>query len=177
MTDPDALWPVRLRLSDVQRRTAALELEADDGRRVAIARALDLLALACFTARVEVRPWLDGLEITACWDADFTQTCGVSLDPFKTTVSGEFIVRAVPEGSPAAGAPASEITVDPNAEDPPDLLEGEEVDVGAYLVEHLALEVDPFPRKPGAEFEPPPSEDPASPFAVLKVLKPEPPKE
>jgi hypothetical protein len=40
------------------------------------------------------------------------------------------------------------------------------------LVEHLALDLDPFPRKPGAVFEPPPPEGPESPFAVLRVLKP-----
>ena len=172
MTDADTLWPVRLRLSQVQRSSPTLELEADATRRVAIAGALDLVTLDRFTAQVRVTPWLDGLEITARWRADIVQTCGVSLDPFDTALSGEFTVRAVPEGSPAAGDPAGEVTVDPEAEDPPDLLEGEEVDVGAYLVEHLALEVDPFPRKPGVEFEPPPRESPASPFAALKAMKP-----
>ncbi len=177
MTDPDTLWPVRLRLSQVQRSPPTLELQADAGRRAAIAKALDLRALDRFTAQVQVTPWLDGLEVTAHWQADIAQTCGVSLDPFDSALSGEFTVRAVPEGSPAAGDLASEVTVDPDAPDPPDLLQGEEVDVGAYLVEHLALEVDPFPRKPGVEFEPPAPESPASPFAVLKALKPEPPKE
>ncbi len=177
MTDPNTLWPVRLRLSQVQRSAPSLELEADDGRRTTIAKALDLLALNRFTAQVQVTPWLDGLEISARWRADIAQTCGVSLDPFETALSGAFTVRAVPQGSPAAGDPASEVTVDPDAEDPPDLLDGEEVDIGAYLVEHLALEVDPFPRKPGVEFEPPPPESPASPFAVLQALKPGSPKE
>ena len=172
-----ALWPVRLRLAEVQRSSPILELEADAAQRTAIAKALDLPALHRFTARVRVTPWLDGLEIAACWRADITQTCGVSLDAFDTALSGEFTVRAVPEGSPAAGDPVSEITVDPEAEDPPDLLDGDEVHIGAYLIEHLALEVDPFPRKPGVEFEPPAAESPASPFAVLQTLKREPAKE
>ena len=170
--EPPELWPVRLRLAEVQRSSPVLELDADPARRAAIAKALDLLALHRFTARVRVSPWLDGLEISARWQADIAQTCGVSLDAFDTALSGGFTVRAVPEGSPAAGDPASEITVDPEAEDPPDLLEGDQVDVGAYLVEHLALEVDPFPRKPDVEFEPPPAESPVSPFAVLQTLKP-----
>ncbi len=171
MTDPDSLWPVRLRLSQVQRSAPTLELEADAERRAFIAKGLDLLALNRFTACVRVAPWLDGLEINARWHADIAQTCGVSLDPFDTVLAGVFTVRVVPEGSAAAGDPASEITVDPDAEDPPDVLDGEEVDIGAYLVEHLALEVDPFPRKPGVEFEPPPAESPASPFAGLQALK------
>ena len=179
MSDPQALsppelWPVRLRLAEVQRSSPVLELEADATHRAAIAKALDLLALHRFTARVRVAPWLDGLEIAARWQADIAQTCGVSLDAFDTALSGEFIVRAVPEGSSASGDAASEVTVDPEAEDPPDLLDGDEVDIGAYLVEHLALEVDPFPRKPGVAFVPPPPESPASPFAVLQALKPGP---
>ena len=177
MSDPEALWPVRLRLAEVQRSAPALELEADGVHRAAIAKALDLLALHRFVASVRVTSWLDGLEIAARWQADIAQTCGVSLDPFDTALSGEFTVRAVPEGSPAAGDPASEITVDPEAEDPPDLLDGDAVDIGAYLIEHLALEVDPFPRKPGVEFKPLAPETPASPFAVLQALKSETPKE
>ena len=182
MSDPQALslpelWPVRLRLAEVQRSSPVLELEADSSRRTAIAKALDLLTLNRFTARVRVTPWLDGLEIAARWQADIVQTCGVSLDAFDTALSGEFTVRAVPDGSPAAGDAASEVTVDPEAEDPPDLLDGDEVDVGVYLVEHLALEVDPFPRKPGVEFESPAPESPASPFAVLQALKPRSTKE
>ncbi len=177
MIDPPVPWPVRVRLSDVQRSAPTLELEADAGRRAAIAKALDLLALNRFVASVRVSPWLDGLEVEARWRAEIAQTCGVSLEPFDTALTGEFIVRAVPDGSPAAEDPAGEVTVDPEAEAPPDRLEGDEVDVGGYLVEHLALEIDPFPRKPGVEFEPPPPESPASPFAVLEALRSRTPKE
>ena len=177
MSDSQALWPVRLRLAEVQRSAPRLDLEADAPRRAVIAEALDLLALNRFVASVRVTPWLDGLEITARWQANIAQTCGVSLDPFDTALAGEFTVRAAPEGSPALGDLAGEVTVDPEAEDPPDRLEGDEVDVGAYLVEHLALEVDPFPRRPGVEFEAPAAESPASPFAVLQALKTRPPEE
>ena len=97
----------------------------------------------------------------------------MSLEPFDTELTGDFVVRAVPPGSPAAAAEATEVSVDPDAEDPPDLLDGDQIDVGGYLVEHLALEVDPFPRKPGVEFEPPPPEGPVSPFAALLKLKPQ----
>jgi hypothetical protein len=45
------------------------------------------------------------------------------------------------------------------------------VDLAAYVVEHLALEIDPFPRSPGAEFEPPAALPESSPFDVLRALK------
>jgi uncharacterized metal-binding protein YceD (DUF177 family) len=53
------------------------------------------------------------------------------------------------------------------------VLEDEGVDIAGYLVEHLALELDPYPRKPGVEWEAPPEEREASPFAVLQKLKDE----
>ena len=40
------------------------------------------------------------------------------------------------------------------------------------MIEHLALELDPFPRKPGAVFVQPPEPTELSPFAALKSLKP-----
>jgi hypothetical protein len=56
------------------------------------------------------------------------------------------------------------------------VLEGDVIDVGDWLVEHLALEVEQFPRKPGAVFEPPVAVEVISPFAALAALKdPKPP--
>ncbi|MDP2117169.1 MAG: DUF177 domain-containing protein, partial [Brevundimonas sp.] len=51
-------------------------------------------------------------------------------------------------------------------------IENGQIDLGQYAVEQLALRLDPFPRKPGAEFVQPPEPVEISPFAVLKRLKP-----
>jgi hypothetical protein len=61
----------------------------------------------------------------------------------------------------------------PSDEEDADLIEDGKIDLGQYAVEQLALSLDPFPRKPGAEFVQP--EEPAeiSPFAALKALKPQ----
>ncbi|WP_236627552.1 hypothetical protein [Caulobacter sp. B11] len=45
--------------------------------------------------------------------------------------------------------------------------------MSGYVIEHLALELDPFPRKPGAVFVAPPEPVELSPFAALKRLKPD----
>ncbi len=78
----------------------------------------------------------------------------------------------LPVGSPNAPVAPEDSVIDPDAEDPPELIEGDEIDVGALVIEQLALEIDPFPRKPGAVFDPGPEESPPSPFAVLKDFKP-----
>jgi hypothetical protein len=165
-------WARPVRLGELARGPVRLSLAADEAERAAIAKALGLKSLPALSAEVEVRPWLDGAELKGRFDARVEQVCGVTLDPFEQDLFGEFDVRVVPPGSPNAPTDdGGEVALDLDAPDPPDVLAGDEIDVAAYVVEHLALEVDPFPRKPGAAFEY--ESDPAetSPFAVLKGLK------
>ncbi len=170
MTDASP-WPHIVGLGDA-RRGATLHLLADEAARATIAKALDIESLESLEADVTLGEWLDGVELSGRWRAAIVQICGVSLDPFETGLEGRFTVHAVPPGSPNAPAePTGEVEFDSEADDPPDLLESETLDVGAYVVEHLALEIDPFPRKPGIEFEAPDEPAPPSPFDVLRALK------
>ncbi|HEX8233309.1 MAG TPA: YceD family protein [Caulobacteraceae bacterium] len=164
-------WPETLGLGQLARGPVARSLEAGAVERARIARELGVDSLDELRAEVRVSPWLDGAEIDARWQAAVGQTCGVTLEPLSNRHAGRFTVRVVPAGSPNAPAQAAEVAVDPDAEDPPDVLEDDTIELGAYVVEHLALEIDPFPRKPGAEFEAPEPEEPPSPFAVLGALK------
>jgi hypothetical protein len=169
-------WSIPVRLAEVGRDTGPRKLVPDDQARAAIARDLDLEALPAFEAEVRVAPWHDGAEVRGRWSAKVTYRCGLTLGPFDDALSGEFVVRAVPAGSPMAAPPEEadeEIEIDLEADDPPDVLETDSLDLGAYLVEHLALALEPFPRKPGAVFEPPAQAEPESPFAVLRKLKDE----
>ncbi|MGD9801132.1 MAG: hypothetical protein AB7V02_11105, partial [Parvularculaceae bacterium] len=52
-------------------------------------------------------------------------------------------------------------------------LDGDEIDLGELLVQHLSLALDPYPRKDGAEslLETYRNAATASPFAGLKGLK------
>jgi uncharacterized metal-binding protein YceD (DUF177 family) len=171
----DCLWPVIVRLGDVVRFTEANPLSrrlvADESVRRAVAKALELVRLEQLEADLDVSGWFDGVRIHGRWRADIVQTCGVSLEDFPSALTGEFTVRAVPESSNHAVAPEAEIEIDIDSDDPPDVLGSDTIDLGGYVVEHLALEIDPFPRKPGAVFEPPEAEPESSPFAVLLKLK------
>ncbi|MDP8915863.1 MAG: DUF177 domain-containing protein, partial [Pseudomonadota bacterium] len=136
------------------------------------AQALDLDDLLSLEADIRLAPWLDGARLGARWRARVLQTCGITLEPFETELEGEFEVSAVPAGSPAAQeAVGGEIVLEPDAPDPPDVLEDDRIDPAAYVVEHLALEIDPYPRKPDAVFEPPEAEPETSPFSALLALK------
>ena len=170
---PDSPWSVHLSLAELGRGAAVRRLAPDEAARAAIAASLDMAGLPVFSAEVVVKPWEDGAEIEGRWTAVVTYSCGVSLEPFDAPLEGRFTVYAVPPDSPLAvpSEPLGEEDIDLDAEDPPDVLEGRDIDLGAYLVEHLALELEPFPRKPGAVFEAPPPEVPPSPFAVLSRLR------
>ena len=53
----------------------------------------------------------------------------------------------------------------------PEPLIGGVVDLGALATEFLILGLDPYPRKPGAVFEPPQDREPqGGPFAALAKL-------
>lgn len=164
-------WRDVIRFGEV-RGPVRRSLEADEKARAAVARLLGLVAVGSLKADLTVKPWMDGVEIEGQFTADITQTCSVTAEDFEETAEGEFVVRALPPGSPnAPQEEADEIELDPDADDPPDVLEGEDIDLAGYVVEHLALELDPFPRAPGAEFVAPKDDGELSPFAVLRMLK------
>ncbi len=166
-----ARWDRPVRLHELARGPLSLRLELDAAERAVIARALKLEGLPSFSADITLRPWLDGAEITGRFRAVVEQICGVSLDAFEEVLEGEIAVQVVPAGSPNAPQDESaEVEFDLNAPDPPDVLAGDAIDVAGYIVEHLALAIDPFPRKPGATFDYTPPADVTSPFAALKDL-------
>jgi uncharacterized metal-binding protein YceD (DUF177 family) len=167
------IWTHPIRLSEVSRGDIRVKLAPDEASRAEIAQHLGLESLPALTASMTVRSWLDGAEISGRFEGVVEQVCGVTLEPFEQPVFGDIELRVVPAGSPHAPieATGAEIELDSEAPDPPDLLEGDTIDLAAYLVEHLSLAIDPFPRKAGAVFAYEPKTEEQSPFAVLKGLK------
>jgi uncharacterized metal-binding protein YceD (DUF177 family) len=167
-----AAWTSPLKLHEVARGPVRLRLEPDAGERAKVAHDLGLESLPSLTADLTIRPWFDGAHVTGRFEAVVEQICSVSLDPFQQPLAGEIDVRVVPAGSPHAPAELrGEAEYDPEAPDPPDVASGDAVDLAGYVVEHLALEIDPFPRKPGVEFAYAEQDREESPFAVLRKLK------
>jgi hypothetical protein len=166
-------WTAPFRFIEIGPGPVKRSLEADEVTRKAVARHLDVEAIDAFTGDLVIRPWLDGEEVRGRFRATVTQMCSVSAELFDEDISGEFTVRVLAAGSPNAPVEAEgeEVDLDPEADDPPDVVDGGAFDLGGYLVEHLSLELDPFPRKPGATFQPPEPTESASPFAVLKLLR------
>ena len=143
-------------------------LEPDAAARSKIAKALDLASLDAFVADLSVAPAANaGYRLTGRVRASAVQICGITLEPLPVEIDQRFSIDLVEAVDPIE-TDEIEITLD---DDAPDVIEDGRIDLGQYAVEQLALTLDPFPRKPGAEFVQP--EEPAeiSPFAVLKQFK------
>ncbi len=142
-------------------------LEPDSEARSHIARALDLQSLDRFEVELTLAPDRIGWRLSGRVTAHAVQVCGLTLEPLPVDVDAKFAVQLAEQVEPEA----DEIVVDLD-DDSPDLIEDGKIDLGQYAVEQLALQLDPFPRKPGAEFVQPPEPAKISPFAVLKAFKP-----
>ena len=164
-------WSSIVRLGELGSGPVRRRLAPDEAQRKAIARELDLLELSKLEGDLAVEPWLDGGRITGRWTATVVQTCGVTLERLESELSGEIELKVVPANSVHAPSLEAQLAYDPDAEEPADVLEGDGIDLAAYLVEHVALEIDPFPRKPGVEFTPPDMGPEPGPFDALKKLK------
>lgn len=143
--------------------TRTLSPDAEGRRR--IARELDLAALDAFEAELTLAPHETGWRLSGRIRADAVQSCGLTLEPLPVAIDRTFVLDLV-EG--VEDAPEVEVSMEDEA---PDVIEDGRIDLGQYAVEQLALSLDPFPRKPGAEFVQPPEPTEINPFAVLKQFK------
>lgn len=143
-------------------------IQPDEALRRQIARSLDLISLDAFNAELHVAPAREGWLLSGRLQAEAVQACGITLDPLPVSIDERFSVDLV-ESSPTANDEGEvEVSID---DDAPDVIENGKIDLGQYALEQLVLSLDPFPRKPGAEFVQPPEPVEISPFAVLKQFK------
>ncbi len=155
------------------REPRTLAVSATATERVALARRFGLLELPRLEATVEIRRTDDGVLARIEIEAEVVQACVVSLDPVPATLSEHvdlFFAKRIP-----TAATTGEIVIDPEAEDPPEELVGDSIDLGEVVAEHFGLALDPFPRRPDAVFAGPDAGTAAAdggPFAALRRLKP-----
>lgn len=161
-------------VADVPPHGTDVTLEPDAPTRDALARFVAVVGLPAFKAVLHVAPeGEEGLHVTGRLDAEVTQTCVVTLEPFTAPLSEEIDVYFAPESAIAALLKDAEEDEDAEGEDdPPDAIVDGAVDLGVLVTEFLSLGIDPYPRKPGAVFEQPEQEGATiSPFSELARLK------
>jgi len=163
----------------------AVTVEPADEDRQRIAQAYELEAMPALKADLNLSPWRKaGIRVHGTVKAILRQRCGVTLEIFDQELTDEIdrTFEPLPK-SPRTARDLNdegEIEIQMESIDPPDVIENGKIDLGAVICEQLALNIDPFPRKPGVAFEAAltgetdEGEDDGkepSPFAVLAKLK------
>jgi uncharacterized metal-binding protein YceD (DUF177 family) len=199
MVQPAQLWHVPVRLEDVPETGLHLDLVADAQVRARLVALGDVTGMPRLEAVLDVVRHGNGLRVIGRVSATVEQNCVVTLEPVENEVDETIdVVFAPPTGASAAAGkdpgnedlihrdlihrvPADEETFaaedfgfgDAPGGEPPEVLSADgTADVGAIAAEFLLLGIDPYPRKPGAEFRPPAEQGATiSPFAALAKLK------
>jgi uncharacterized metal-binding protein YceD (DUF177 family) len=162
-----------VRVDDLPPGGTAMTVTADAAECAALAARFDLLALRGLKAMLELTPGSAGggrtLHVAGRLTAEVEQACVVTLDPVPSRVDEPVDLSFAEAVEPAA----AEAVVAVDAEDPPEPMADGAVDLGEAVAELLALALEPYPRKPGAVFEPlpEPAAAAASPFAALRQIK------
>lgn len=155
MTDPDLTDPRPLPVTHpIAVRSLAAEGETpfdvrpDAAARARLVRHLGVASLDDVALSGSLRPHgRKGWRLEARLRARVVQACIVTLAPVASVIDQPVVRTYLPGAAPSV---ALDLGVDAEAEDPPEPL-GEAIELGAILVEELALAIEPYPRAPGAE--------------------------
>jgi hypothetical protein len=155
-----------------------VKLCATEEERAALAAQCGLVAVQAFEADFHVgKRGFGGVKVTGTVEALVTQTCVVTLEPFDAAVRADIDVDFAPGGESPSEATRPEReswggggAISLSGEGPPDPIVDGHIDLGALAAEFLVLNLDIYPRKPGAVFEEVQAagERNDSPFAVLR---------
>jgi len=168
-------WRIPVAVDDVPEVGQHFALAPADDERAAIAQLVGLRELARLQADFDVhRQGENGLRVVGRVSASVGQNCVVTLEPLTNEIEEEvdlvFMPQPAVQQTWSAKDDTDEEAADVKWQDPEPLIDGI-VDLGMLATEFLILGIDPYPRKSGAVFEPPPDAAPEqSPFAALARL-------
>lgn len=166
-------WHVPVALDDVPEEGQHFDLAADADTRTAVARMAGLRDLPRLEASFDLtRRGRAGLHVAGRVSATAGQTCVVTLEPLANEVTEDIDLFFEPPPAAPAGADGASAAPEGNLDDETEPLVDGKVDLGALATEFLILGLDPYPRKPGAIFQPPTDAAPdEGPFAALSALR------
>lgn len=173
MTVTERPWSVPVRVEDIPDTGQHVDLTADAEARTALARLANLRDLPELTASFDLNRRGAGVHVSGRVKARVGQTCVVTLEPIENTIDEAVDLVFSPAVAAVADTGEAEVSPIKTGKEPPEPLVGGVVDLGAVATEFLLLGIDPYPRKPGAEFTATTAGDHAAahPFAALAALK------
>ncbi len=144
---------------------AVFVVDAKPAECRALAARMGVEAILSLSCRFDLRRGeSDTVAASGALRARVRQVCVVSLEPFEAEMAEDFAIRFVPEGRES-----DELDLESDDEV---TYAGGVLDLGEAAAEQLALALDPFPRRPGAELPEVALGDEGSPFSALSKLLP-----
>ena len=174
-------WRVPIAVAQIPDTGLHRDIDADQATRKAVADVGGLREVLSVQASFDVTPKSGGrYHVAGQVRARIGQTCVVTLEEIESDIDEPIdLIFAPPEQIPQMAALVDEAEEgDEETPDPPEPIENGMIDLGRVTTDALYLAVDPYPRKPGAVFEPVVEvADPEDhPFAALRALKAKPKK-
>jgi uncharacterized metal-binding protein YceD (DUF177 family) len=164
-------WSVPVNVTDIPDTGRHYKLVADQSEREAIARLAELRTLPQLEAVFDLSRRGEGVAVKGEVKARVGQTCVVTLEPIESEIHETVALVFAPPIDTASDEDAGAKRPGKKHEAAEPLREGA-IDLGAIAAEFLILGLDPYPRKPGAEFAQPSAvESGPNPFAALAALK------
>jgi uncharacterized metal-binding protein YceD (DUF177 family) len=156
----------QIEIAALHRGENRFHLEPDDDARRAIADRLGEPGVDKLKGEFTLRPFSGGVDLDLRITAQVNRVCVASLEPLIESVSERYAIRFERDF----------VETDAEAQDSDDIarepLEGDTLDLDEVLIQHLAISLDPYPRKEGAKSLAEGYRDPVnlSPFSGLKGL-------
>jgi len=172
-------WSVPVIVAQIPDTGLHRDFEADRAEREAMAEVAGLRNIVSASASLDLMLKRGGcVHVTGRVRARIGQTCVVTLDPIENDIDEDIDLMFAPPEQISQLSDLVEEAAESDAEipDPPEPIINGVIDLGRLATDALFLAVDPYPRKPGAVFEPHVEagapED--HPFAALKALRGDP---
>ncbi len=156
----------KIEIAALHRGENRFHLSPDEPQRLAIAERLGEPRIEMLEADFTLRPFTGGVDLDLQVKARVSRVCVASLEPLIESVSERYAIRFERDF----------IEVESGADESDDIarepLDADTLDLDEILVQHLALSLDPFPRKAGAKSLAEGYHDSVnlSPFSALKGL-------
>jgi uncharacterized metal-binding protein YceD (DUF177 family) len=165
------LWSVPVAVEDIPDAGLHVAIEAPAATRAAVAELAAVRDLPQLSAVFDLTRQGSGVHVSGQVSARVGQTCVVTLEPIESAVE-EAVGLAFAPASGTQSEPKSARKRAHGGDEPPEPLMNGMLDLGALATEFLILGIDPYPRKPGAQFAPlKPDDAGEQPFAALQTLK------
>lgn len=130
----------------------AVLIEADERERAALAERFGVESIERLSAAIELELCQKGVRAEGSLEADITQVCSVSDEPFPVRVKEAITLRFLEEGtSTLTPSDEDEIDFELTADDCDEIeYSGESFDLGEAVAQTLGLAIDPYAEGPTA---------------------------